>query len=299
MSQFNIQPGMIFPSTKMDSVNKLISEGSLTRLINKLIDTDSYIVPPADVDLTAYTNTDYGTMIEVTSPEQCDMEFLIHGYYFNMGLIRDISKYAVELSKSETDPIQGNFFITAGIDIDPDLDNDGQYPEMFGEDLIKRTNKQTLDVIPDSKERRLPNISDFPELKDKPISKIIFYKKTSDAEWEVVGYGSYDATGDIQKPVGLEFESAAVYSIEIEYKNYSSLITFYLVPEGKDVTEVRLDIDKNTASNYIYPDNYESYYLQILYVDKTDSDNPKVFLPLNNFAKFEHQSIASIDGGII
>ena len=36
MAQFNIQPTMVFPSTKMESVNKLITEGSLTRLINKL-----------------------------------------------------------------------------------------------------------------------------------------------------------------------------------------------------------------------------------------------------------------------
>ena len=90
MAQFNIQPTMVFPSTKMESVNKLITEGSLTRLINKLIDTDSYIIPPDSADLSNYTNTDYGTMIEVENTKSDNIEFLLHGYYFNMGNINNL-----------------------------------------------------------------------------------------------------------------------------------------------------------------------------------------------------------------
>ena len=101
MAQFNIQPTMVFPSTKMESVNKLITEGSLTRLINKLIDTDSYIIPPDSADLSNYTNTDYGTMIEVENTKSDNIEFLLHGYYFNMGNINNLVTIASELAVSD------------------------------------------------------------------------------------------------------------------------------------------------------------------------------------------------------
>ena len=40
----NKQVKEMFPSTKTKTINKLITENSLTRLLNRLLDVDSYII---------------------------------------------------------------------------------------------------------------------------------------------------------------------------------------------------------------------------------------------------------------
>ena len=292
MAQFNIQPTMVFPSTKMDSVNKLITEGSLTRLINKLIDTDSYIIPPDSADLSNYTNTDYGTMIEVENTKSDNIEFLLHGYYFNMGNINNLVTIASELAVSDKNDISGNFFITACINVQTDANNGGKYPELFGQNLIKQTLTQSFPTDPTIEESFLPKIP--ADLLDKPITKIIFSHKNSAGETFNDGLGSYDYNNVILKPEGLEFESGCEYFYTIEYKDYSSLITLYVTNPGNELADVPVILNIDESTDYVSPDDLQSYTLDLLYVDVATS---KVYIPMNKFAKFNHQSIASIDGG--
>lgn len=292
MAQFNIQPTMVFPSTKMESVNKLITEGSLTRLINKLIDTDSYIIPPDSADLSNYTNTDYGTMIEVENTKSDNIEFLLHGYYFNMGNINNLVTIASELAVSDKNDISGNFFITACINVQTDANNGGKYPELFGQNLIKQTLTQSFPTDPTIEESFLPKIP--ADLLDKPITKIIFSHKNSAGETFNDGLGSYDYNNVILKPEGLEFESGCEYFYTIEYKDYSSLITLYVTNPGNELADVPVILNIDESTDYVSPDDLQSYTLDLLYVDVATS---KVYIPMNKFAKFNHQSIASIDGG--
>ena len=292
MAQFNIQPTMVFPSTKMESVNKLITEGSLTRLINKLIDTDSYIIPPDSADLSNYTNTDYGTMIEVENTKSDNIEFLLHGYYFNMGNINNLVTIASELAVSDKNDISGNFFITACINVQTDASNGGKYPELFGQNLIKQTLTQSFPTDPTIEESFLPKIP--ADLLDKPITKIIFSHKNSAGETFNDGLGSYDYNNVILKPEGLEFESGCEYFYTIEYKDYSSLITLYVTNPGNELADVPVILNIDESPDYVYPDDLQSYTIDLLYVDVATS---KVYIPMNKFAKFNHQSIASIDGG--
>ena len=292
MAQFNIQPTMVFPSTKMESVNKLITEGSLTRLINKLIDTDSYIIPPDSADLSNYTNTDYGTMIEVENTKSDNIEFLLHGYYFNMGNINNLVTIASELAVSDKNDISGNFFITACINVQTDANNGGKYPELFGQNLIKQTLTQSFPTDPTIEESFLPKIP--ADLLDKPITKIIFSHKNSAGETFNDGLGSYDYNNVILKPEGLEFESGCEYFYTIEYKDYSSLITLYVTNPGNELADVPVILNIDESTDYVSPDDLQSYTIDLLYVDVATS---KVYIPMNKFAKFNHQSIASIDGG--
>lgn len=292
MAQFNIQPTMVFPSTKMESVNKLITEGSLTRLINKLIDTDSYIIPPDSADLSNYTNTDYGTMIEVENTKSDNIEFLLHGYYFNMGNINNLVTIASELAVSDKNDISGNFFITACINVQTDANNGGKYPELFGQNLIKQTLTQSFPTDPTIEESFLPKIP--ADLLDKPITKIIFSHKNSAGETFNDGLGSYDYNNVILKPEGLEFESGCEYFYTIEYKDYSSLITLYVTNPGNELADVPVILNIDESTEYVSPDDLQSYTIDLLYVDVATS---KVYIPMNKFAKFNHQSIASIDGG--
>ena len=292
MAQFNIQPTMVFPSTKMESVNKLITEGSLTRLINKLIDTDSYIIPPDSADLSNYTNTDYGTMIEVENTKSDNIEFLLHGYYFNMGNINNLVTIASELAVSDKNDISGNFFITACINVQTDANNGGKYPELFGQNLIKQTLTQSFPTDPTIEESFLPKIP--ADLLDKPITKIIFSHKNSAGETFNDGLGSYDYNNVILKPEGLEFESGCEYFYTIEYKDYSRLITLYVTNPGNELADVPVILNIDESTDYVSPDDLQSYTLDLLYVDVATS---KVYIPMNKFAKFNHQSIASIDGG--
>ena len=292
MAQFNIQPTMVFPSTKMESVNKLITEGSLTRLINKLIDTDSYIIPPDSADLSNYTNTDYGTMIEVENTKSDNIEFLLHGYYFNMGNINNLVTIASELAVSDKNDISGNFFITACINVQTDANNGGKYPELFGQNLIKQTLTQSFPTDPTIEESFLPKIP--ADLLDKPITKIIFSHKNSAGETFNDGLGSYDYNNVILKPEGLEFETGCEYFYTIEYKDYSSLITLYVTNPGNELADVPVILNIDESTDYVSPDDLQSYTIDLLYVDVATS---KVYIPMNKFAKFNHQSIASIDGG--
>ena len=292
MAQFNIQPTMVFPSTKMESVNKLITEGSLTRLINKLIDTDSYIIPPDSADLSNYTNTDYGTMIEVENTKSDNIEFLLHGYYFNMGNINNLVTIASELAVSDKNDISGNFFITACINVQTDANNGGKYPELFGQNLIKQTLTQSFPTDPTIEESFLPKIP--ADLLDKPITKIIFSHKNSAGETFNDGLGSYDYNNVILKPEGLEFETGCEYFYTIEYKDYSSLITLYVTNPGNELADVPVILNIDESTDYVSPDDLQSYTIDLLYVDVATS---KVYIPMNKIAKFNHQSIASIDGG--
>lgn len=301
MAKFNLQPNMVFPSTKMDSVNKLISEGSLTRLINKLIDTDSYIIPPNSAVMNNYVNTDVGTMLEITDIADDEMEFLLHGYYFNMGRIRQLVNNAENIANSDINQneLNGNLFITASIFIDNDAKNNYKFPELFGEELNKQTNKQQVSNEAIKDPSKLPNIKDFPELKDKPISSIDFSYIDADGNESYWGKGSYDALGAIQPP-SQQFTEGTIYYFTIYYHDYSSLINLHVIDSKSNIEQ---KVDEATSPENItkvMPGDYDLYYLNLLYIDRTtDPEKHKVYVPLNNFSKFKHYSIQSIDGGIL
>ena len=63
------------------------------------------------------------------------------------------------------------------------------------------------------------------------------------------------------------------------------MITLYI----RDINE---DIQSEEDSTYILPQDIKNYSIDLLIYK-----NSNIYIPMNNFAKFGHQSISSIDGG--
>lgn len=132
-SQF-YAPAEAFPSTKTAAKNKLITENALTRLINRLLDVDGYVI-------TNQLNADEGIEQNSNIPAASfirDFEFVIHGYYFNIGNLLGLFEVEDGDGESWTEFVQGKdeAHLGARIFIDKILTD---YPELCGQD-IEETN---------------------------------------------------------------------------------------------------------------------------------------------------------------
>lgn len=114
-----------YPATKRASVNKLLTENSLTRMINRLIDSDSYVITTGISDL------DFTQDIAVTNWLDRAFEFVIHGYYFAIekGDRTSGIDHLLDLFPT-TEATQGKT-LCARIFIDK---TDPDWPELYGQD---------------------------------------------------------------------------------------------------------------------------------------------------------------------
>ena len=123
-----------YPSTKRASVNKLITENSVTRVINRLIDKESYVIT------NSLKEADFSKDIPVAEwkAAKADFEFVIHGYYFcitpdeanDSGLDYLLSRVHLSNPGEEEHTLYARIFIDK---IDPD------YPELYGQEDIAST----------------------------------------------------------------------------------------------------------------------------------------------------------------
>lgn len=99
---------LVFPSTRRMNKQvsaRLLSEQSFANQINKLIETDGFVITPEDDELpSGYSGSD-------------PFEFNIHGYYFYVKTANDITS---SFSISDYDSIYGNIY----------LDTEGNYTEL-------------------------------------------------------------------------------------------------------------------------------------------------------------------------
>lgn len=119
-----------YPSTKRASVNKLLTENSVTRIINRLIDSDSYVITNG-LEGVDYTQD---IPIGIWSNNEADFEFVVHGYYFSISKGDNASGLHYLLKSTGFDPsddkprtLYGRIFIDK---TDPD------YPELYGQDDV-------------------------------------------------------------------------------------------------------------------------------------------------------------------
>lgn len=124
-----LESGMVnsFPSTKRASINKLITENSITRLINRLIDQDSYVI-------TNGISADYTQDIDYGAWVGKDFEFVIHGYYFSVSNNANYSsglQYIISKVPSFTRSGTEEQNLCARIFIDIADDN---FHELYGQD---------------------------------------------------------------------------------------------------------------------------------------------------------------------
>ena len=130
-----------FPTTKRNSVNKLLTENSLTRLINRLIDKDGFIITEG-LRSPSFQSGDRGNLLDFNTNiklrdvdfENNILEFMLRGYYFSVNLSDLLSsdkgvnwEHYVTTYGQDTTP----FGLYARIFIDA---TDPNYPELLGQE---------------------------------------------------------------------------------------------------------------------------------------------------------------------
>ena len=124
----NISSDLInsFPSTKRASVNKLMTENSVTRLINRLVDVDGFVIT------TGLEDVDFKQDIDPSAWLNKDFEFVIRGYYFSIakgsyGNGLSTLLHEINFNPSDTE----EHWVTATIFID---NSDKDFPELWGQE---------------------------------------------------------------------------------------------------------------------------------------------------------------------
>lgn len=119
-----------FPTSKRKAVNKLMTENSVTRLINRLIDNDSYVIT------TGIDGANSVDDIPVDNWIGHDFEFIIKGYYFSILKEKDnpTSSGLAYLIREMNFNFEGStepHRLYARIFIDK---TDPNFPELYGQD---------------------------------------------------------------------------------------------------------------------------------------------------------------------
>lgn len=133
---FNLQTVNAFPTTKGNNVNYLITENSLTRLINRLIDVDGFIITDGLSDKNNPVIGNGGIHLSINQDLKLTddkdiifrgdmLEFIIRGYYFSVPL-EDLKNKILATASSYTTTMA----LYARIFID---NTDPDYPELVGQ----------------------------------------------------------------------------------------------------------------------------------------------------------------------
>lgn len=275
----------IFPSTKTKTINKLITENSLTRLINRLLDVDGYIItsefPEGILDQITKNTKDYIKITDTLLDANC--EFSIRGYYFNLGSYRNLFSNAAyqDLLSNPTD-IETEKSITASIYIS----NDTEYPELYGQDVYESetvfkgdSTTGTPVVLSDRATMSTVSLNSFRFFLngvavDKTVSSIT-------NEHEILDENNLSITwGDID---------------EVRYVITTSNAALYL---SNSTGEFETESEANQNSILIDKQNFTRYDLEILKVVYEENQWIKV-IPITSLHRFDTLAISNIDGGVI
>lgn len=140
-----------FPTTKRESVNKLLTENSLTRLINRLLDVDSFII--SDGLATALNGSvseaigNGGKHLEINNNLRLDeinfkddlFEFVIRGYYFSTNINELLLRTSWD-SYIESHGAVDKIGLFARIFID---NTNSNYPELVGQNSFESNDPET------------------------------------------------------------------------------------------------------------------------------------------------------------
>lgn len=118
-----------FPSTKRASVNKLLTENSITRLINRLVDVEGFVITTG-IDADFLNDIPIGEWNNVGA----DFEFVIRGYYFSVvkdTALSGLAKLLSDTNFNPTDEVDHTLFAGIFVDI-----TDKDFPELYGQDSV-------------------------------------------------------------------------------------------------------------------------------------------------------------------
>ena len=231
-----LRPEMVFPTTKLEPVNKIISEGNLTRLINNLLDLDSYIIPlndPAfDITYTEWDNA-LGKTLILFPPNMnpaTNVEVMLHGYYFNLGTALSL---AGELSSGQ------RLFVK--IIVDTTVEN---YPELFGELADSTSVTIPGDVTENTVLDEAYRKKDIIEISAVSTDDVTYYF-TLNENWKLV----LNLDPGVETPTFND-------GYTVTYATYYNLIRFY---------KLNIDDEDLPAEDVLtLPSSYEEYSLEVM-----------------------------------
>ena len=140
-----------FPTTKRESVNKLLTENSLTRLINRLLDVDSFIISDGLAKKLDGTESEIigngGKHLEINTNLSLDeinfkddiLEFVIRGYYFSVNINHLLESVSWSTYRDDIYAALNKFGLFARIFID---NTNPDYPELVGQTALEQNNQQ-------------------------------------------------------------------------------------------------------------------------------------------------------------
>lgn len=281
MATTSLEPIMVFPTTKLSPVNKLITEGNLTRIINNILDTDTYIIPPKTISDDIVWNVGAGTsLVKLLNDEQGPIDIMLHGYYFSLNLNSILAAFPQGVNKK----------LVVSIIIDKTVTD---YPELYGEigqqtstdpigtnvyPFIYDASGNPLGPVPENPTvineayRKLDITDVYAEDSSVPAKTFHF---TITPEWNLELY-----TTEATAPV---FEQG----YQIKYVSLYNLLQYSVL--DIDATEIPDTFELSTL-----PTARDIYSMDIMY-----QIDGQYYLPMNNFPKFVSQSIVDIDGGEI
>ena len=287
----NLVVNEIFPSTKTKTINKLITENSLTRLINRLLDVDGYVITSefSDdfvIDQIPINKEDY---IKITDNElDKDCEFSIRGYYFNIGTYRNLISNSGAYSGLATLPANpsNSTSIMASIYIS----NDTEYPELYGQDIYSSetiskgtASHDDIIILPDEATPTTVSINSFR-----------FFKENTEVQVTVTGIDEQHQILDANNDPLTWGDNG--YDIDkVKFVISTSSAALYL---SNDTTEIS---NAGTGANPLtLPDiqNYDRYDLELLRIIN-EGGSPVPVIPLTSLHKFNTVAISNIDGGVI
>lgn len=253
----------IFPSTKTATINKLITENSITRLLNRLIDVDGYIISS---ELSVDVSNQYNYVEIDNDLLRSSLEVCIRGYYFNLGTYESIIQ---AINNIYSDIEVGDVFqISIFID-----ETNPNYPELYGQDTFSEdiiNNEGELGVI---------------EFASGYIPDTIKFYTDEDTQVDIEGFIPGTTTWD------------DISDRNISYIKYWVRITDNIIwisrtnDEGSDAPKNPSGGDE-TNLNYIRKD-------LVLFEAVSGDTTTELKIPMTSFHKFSSISINSIDGGEI
>ena len=283
----NLTVNEIFPSTKTKTINKLITENSLTRLINRLLDVDGYVITSElsdgfTLNQISQNEEDYIKIVDAELDKDC--EFSIRGYYFNIGPYSDIlSNNAYEnLLSPPIDP-SNELSVIASIYIS----NDTEYPELYGQDIYTSETIYKEEAGDDS-----PIVlSEEATISTVSLNSFKFFDKDN-KQLEDITVSGISAEHEILD----ENNSPITWGSNIKSVRYvitTSNAALYL---SNSVTE----IETQNSQNPPIPDlvNYTRYDLEIFRLVNEDGHLVPA-IPIDSLHRFDTLAISSIDGGVI
>lgn len=255
----------IFPSTKTKTMNKLITENSLTRLLNRLMDVDGYIISS---EISTDISNDYDYVTVDSTFTNTNLEICIRGYYFNLGKFPNV----INTIRTSLSPTDGQT-ITACIFIDK---SNPDFPELYGQDTFTPADDITVT-------QSTPN----PVFEDGcDVSTITFYDTDGEKITSITDFHLNDSNKLVDSSNNLiDLYTAGVVTVKYYIRTEEDCVWLYVSNEGDTITPpieglTRFDLDLFEAVS-----------------DGGSGVNFKI--PVSSFHKFSSVSIQTIDGGRI